>query len=76
MMFFVAEVTWYDSSIKPGALIDHIAICAESFSCATAQIADYFGEGVENINLTLLNPDRPLLLIEDDTYEGFKRSEC
>ena len=72
-MFFVAKIIWYDD---PGPATDNIAICAESFESATAQITTYFGDGVETINLTLLNPDRPLLLIEDDTYEGLKRSEC
>ena len=76
MMFFIAKVTWYDEASHPGPATDNIAICAESFESATAQIMTYFGEGVENINLTLLNPNRPLMLIEDDTYDGLKRSEC
>lgn len=76
MMFFIAKVTWYDEADHCGPAIDNIAICAESFESATAQIMTYFGEGVENINLTLLNPSRPLLLIDDDTYNGLKRSEC
>ena len=76
MMFFIAKVTWYDEASHPGPATDNIAICAESFESATAQIMTYFGEDVENINLTLLNPSRPLLLIDNDTYDGLKRSEC
>ena len=76
MMFFIANITWYDETIHPGPATDNIAICAESFESATAQIMTYFGDGVENINLTLLNPDRPLVLIDDKTYERLKRSEC
>ena len=76
MMFFIAKVTWYDSTNHPGPATDNIVICANSFTSATGQIMTYFGEGVENINLTLINPDRPLVLIDDKTYEGLKRSEC
>lgn len=76
MQFFVAKVTWYDETNHPGPATDNIAICADSFEDATYQIMEYFGEGVENINLRVLNPNRPLMLIEDDTYEGLIRSEC
>ena len=76
MQFFVAKVTWYDETNHPGPATDNIAICADSFESATSQIMEYFGEGVENINLRVLNPNHPFMLIEDDTYEGLIRSEC
>lgn len=76
MMFFIAKVTWYDPANHSGPATDSIAICAESHSSVASQIETYFGEGVETIEITLLNPDRPLVLIDDKTYEGLKRSEC
>ena len=75
-MFFIAKVTWYDSDNYLGPVTDNIAICAESFEDATAQIVNYFDKGVENINLTLLNSNCPPLLIDNDIYEGLKRGEC
>ena len=76
MMLFIAKVTWYDEENHPGPAIDNIVIAAESHSCAVAQIETYFGEGVETVEITLINPSRPLALIDDETYNGLKRSEC
>ena len=76
MQFFVAKVTWYDPANHQGPATDNIAIAAESHSSVAAQIETYFGEGIETVEITLLNPDRPLVLIDDKTYEGLIRSEC
>lgn len=72
MKLFVAKVTWYDGG---GPKHDNVVIAAESFASASDQIATLFGESLETIALTLINPDRAFAFIDEITYNGFLEAD-
>ena len=70
MNLYVAKVTWYDSENHPGPATDYLTLAAECHTDAMATLEECFRDTIETAEITLLNPDGPLIFIDKELYDG------
>ena len=68
MQFYTARIHFYNETTEQ-IDTDFMALSAKSFGDAATQIEDYYGDDLEDIELSIINPDHGFIIIDEDMYK-------
>lgn len=72
MQFYTAKIRFFNENTMQ-IDTDFMALSGKSFSDATAQIENYYGEDLEGVEITIVNSDHGFIIINEDLYKNINR---
>lgn len=74
MKFYVAKIVYYYNECQEDMSTDYVCVTGKNFSDAMKNVANYYGETLDTVELKLINNEHPLIVLPDyATYEIIRK---